>query len=87
MPLPGPASDGAIAASHLRLGPVRYERLTAQLLPRAAHVAEHARARLLDAAELQQTITDITGTHVLVDVAAAALEHAVEAWVPAKPDS
>ena len=80
--------DGAIAASHLRLGPGGYERLSAQVLPRAAHVAEHARACLLDhAAELQQTIADLTGAHVLVDVAPGALERAVEAWGPAAPDS
>ena len=80
--------DGAIAASHLRLGPDRYERLSAHVLPYAAHVGEHARACLLDhAAELQQTIADITGDQVLVDVAAGALERASEAWGPAAPDA
>jgi hypothetical protein len=80
--------DGAIAASHLRLGPGGYERLSAQVLPRAPHVAEHARACLLDhAAELQQAIADLTGAEVLVDVAASALERAVEAWGPATPDA
>jgi len=80
--------DGAIAASHLRLGPGGYERLSAQVLPRAPHVGEHARACLLDhAAELQQAIADLTGAQVLVDVAGGALERAVEAWGPAAPDS
>ena len=80
--------DGAIAASHLRLGPDGDEWLSAHVLPRAAHVGEHARACLLDhAAELQQALVDLTGEQVLVDVAAGALERAVEAWGPAAPDT
>lgn len=79
---------GEIAASHLRSGPNRYQQVTAQVLPPAAHVGEHARACLLDhAAELQQAIADLTGEQVLVDVAAGALERAVEAWGPAAPDA
>jgi hypothetical protein len=80
--------DGAIAASHLRLGPDRYERLSAHVLPHAPHVGEHARACLLDhSAELQQALADLTGQHVLVDVAASALERAGDAWGPAAPDA
>ena len=79
---------GAIAASHLRLGPAGHERLSAQVLPPAPHVGEHARACLLDhAAELQQATADLTGEQVFVDVAAGALERAVEAWGPAAPDA
>jgi hypothetical protein len=73
--------DGQIAASHLRLGPRRYEHLHAQVLPHPVHVAEHARACLLDhAAELQHTIAELTGAQVLVDVPAAALARASQAW-------
>ena len=80
--------DGAIAASHLRLGPDRYERLSAHVLPHAPHVAEHARACLLDhAAELQQAIADLTDQHVLVDVAASTLERAGQAWGPPATDA
>jgi hypothetical protein len=79
---------GEIAASHLRSGPNRYQQVTAQVLPPAPHVEQHARACLLDhAAELQQAIADLTGEQVLVDVAAGALERAVEAWGPAAPDA
>jgi hypothetical protein len=79
---------GEIAASHLRSGPNRYQQLTTQILPPAPHVGEHARACLLDhAAELQQALAELTGAQVLVDVAAGALERAVEAWGPAAPDA
>jgi hypothetical protein len=80
--------DGAIAASHLRLGPQRYEHLHAHVLPQPAHVTEHARACLLDhAAELQHTIAELTGAQVLVDITASALEHASQAWGTAAPDA
>jgi hypothetical protein len=80
--------NGAIAASHLCLWPDGDERLSAQVLRHAAHVAERARACLLDhAAELQQALTDLTGQPVLVDVAAGALQRAAEAWGPATPDA
>jgi hypothetical protein len=55
------AFGGEIAASHLRLGPDRYQRLSAQALLPAPHATQHARACLLDhAAELQQTIVELT---------------------------
>lgn len=80
--------DGAIAASHLRLGPRRYEHLHAQVLPPPAHVTEHARACLLDhAAELQHTITELTGAQVLVDITTGALERASQAWGTGEPDA
>ncbi len=80
--------DGAIAASHLRLGPRRYEHLHAHVLPQPLHVAEHARACLLDhAAELQHTIAELTGAHVLVDIPAAALARASQAWGPGQADA
>jgi hypothetical protein len=70
---------GAIAASHLRLGP---DATTAQRAgaPAPPHVAEHARTCLLDrAAELQQTIADLTGKQV-----AGALARGVEAGPAAR---
>jgi len=74
---------GAIAASHLRLGPDRAEQVTAQVLPPAPHVEQHARACLLDhAAELQHSLAELTGEQVLVDVPASALERAARAWRP-----
>ena len=74
---------GAIAASHLRLGPDRAEQLTAQVLPPAPHVDQHARACLLDhTAELQQALAELTGEQVLIDVPARALERAARAWRP-----
>jgi hypothetical protein len=79
---------GEIAASHLRSGPNRYQHLSAQVLPPAPHVEQHARACLLDhAAELQQALAELTGAQVLVDVPARALERAVEAWGPPAPES
>ena len=79
--------DGAVAVSHLRSGPDHGQRLSADVLPRAAHAGAHARACLLDhAAELQQTLVGLTGHDVRVDVPAAALDHAIDAWGPRLPD-
>jgi hypothetical protein len=79
---------GEIAASHLRSGPNRSQQLSAQVLPPAPHVGQHARACLLDhAAELQQALADLTGAQVLVDVPTGALERALEAWGPPAPES
>jgi hypothetical protein len=79
---------GALAASHLRLGPQRYEHLHAHVLPQPLHVAEHARACLLDhATELQHTIAELTGAHVLVDIPPDALKRASQAWEPGQGDT
>jgi hypothetical protein len=52
------------------------------------HVTEHARACLLDhAAELQHTITELTGAQVLVDITASALARASQAWETGEPDA
>jgi hypothetical protein len=65
---------GAIAASHLRLGP-DLRRLSAQVLPRPRTLeSTHAHA-CSTAAELQQAIADLTGKQV-----AGALARGVEAW-------
>ena len=75
------ALAGAIAASHLRLGPDRQEQLRAEVLPAPTHVGERARACLLDhAAELQQALAELTGAEVRVDVDPGALERAADAW-------
>ena len=73
--------EGAIAASHLRLGPDRHEQLRTEVLPAPAHVGERARACLLDhAAELQQALAELPGADVRVDDTPAALARAGEAW-------
>jgi hypothetical protein len=78
---------GQIAATHLQLNPDGTERLTAQVIPPPAHIAEHARACLLDhAAELQHRLAEFTSEQVLVDVGAGALDRAAEAWGPATPE-
>jgi hypothetical protein len=80
------ALGGAIAASHLRLGPTGGEHLRVEILGRPAHVDEHARACLLDhAAELQHALVDLTGGDVSVDIDPHALERAVDAWEPPPP--
>ena len=77
------ALGGAIAASHLRLGPARSEQLRVEVLECPGRVDQHARACLLDhAAELQHTLAELTGADVSVDVNPRALERAVEAWGP-----
>ena len=77
---------GAIAASHLRLGPHGSAQLRVEVLDRPTHVDDHARACLLDhAAELQHALAELTGADVSVDVSPRALERAVEAWEPPPP--
>jgi hypothetical protein len=72
---------GAIAASHLHLGPEQHERFAQRLLAPEQARASDAGACLLDhAAELQSALAVRTGSSVAVDVGLAALRRAAEAW-------
>jgi hypothetical protein len=78
---------GAIAASHLHLGPEQHERFAQRLLAPEQGRASVAGACLLDhAAELQSALAERTGSRVAVDVGIAALRRAAEAWGPPGPD-
>jgi hypothetical protein len=75
-----------VMASHLRLGPGRFEQLRAERLAHSPFVAERARFCLLDhAAELQRALVDLTASDIRVDIKDAALARAAEAW--GDPDS
>ena len=78
---------GAIAASHLHLGPGKHEHFAQRLLAPEQPRATVAGACLLDhAAELQSALAEHTGSSVTVDVGLAALTRAAEAWGPLGPD-
>jgi hypothetical protein len=78
---------GAIAASHLHLGPEKHEHFAQRLLAPEQPRASIAGACLLDhAAELQSALAERTGSSVTVDVGLAALTRAAEAWGPMGPD-
>jgi hypothetical protein len=78
---------GAIAASHLHLGPAQHERIAQRLLAPEQARASVAGACLLDhAAELQIALAERTRSSVAVDVGVAALARAAEAWGPPGPD-
>lgn len=80
--------DGALAASHLHLGPERQERLAQHLVPAGRVHASTAGACLLDhAAELQAALAEQTHAHVAVDVGVAAMALAAEVWGPSAPDA
>jgi hypothetical protein len=77
---------GAIAASHLHLGPEQ-ERFAQRLLAPERARASTAGTCLLDhAAELQMALAEQTRSSVAVDVGVAALTRAAEAWGPSGPD-
>lgn len=77
---------GAIAASHLHLGPDQHERFAQRLLAPEKARASVAGACLLDhAAELQSALAERTGSSIAVDVGPAALTRAAEAWGPPGP--
>jgi len=76
---------GAIATSHMRLGP-RGERFTQHVVPAGQQHATAAGACLLDhAAALQDALADMTPATVTVDVGLDALERAADAWGPPTP--
>ena len=78
---------GAIAASHLHLGPGKHEHFAQRILAPEQLRATVAGACLLDhAAELQSALAEHTGSSVSVDVGLAALTCAAEAWGPLGPD-
>jgi hypothetical protein len=78
---------GAIAASHLHLGPGKHEHFAQRILAPEQLRATVAGACLLDhAAELQRAVAEHTGSSVSVDVGLAALTRAAEAWGPLEPD-
>jgi hypothetical protein len=78
---------GAIAASHLHLGPDQHEHFAQRLLAPEQARASVAGGCLLDhAAELQIALAERTGSSVAVDVGLAALARAAEAWGPAEPN-
>ncbi len=77
---------GAIAASHLHLGPEQHERFAQRLLAPEQARASVAGACLLDhAAELQSALAEQTGSSVAVDVGLSALTRAADAWGPPEP--
>jgi hypothetical protein len=78
---------GALAASHLHLGPDRHEQLTQHVVPPGRLHATTAGACLLDhAAELQTALAELADARVAVDVGLTALARAADAWGPAAPD-
>jgi hypothetical protein len=78
---------GALATSHLHLGPDRHEQLAQHVVPPGRLHATIARACLLDhAAELQTALAELADARVAVDVALTALARAADAWGPPTPD-
>ena len=78
--------NGALAASHLHLGPHQHEQLTQHVVARGRLHATTAGACLLDhAAELQAELAAHADSPVAVDVSLAALARAADAWGPPTP--